>query len=84
MTIDFFSNCKKCILEPFVLDQLEIIDNLLPYMNKCYSSIGYRRLKELLCAPLCNIMIINDRLNTLDILINNIDLYNSIDSLMNK
>jgi hypothetical protein len=30
ITIDFFSENKKCILEPFVLEQIEIIENILP------------------------------------------------------
>ncbi|MEE6474210.1 hypothetical protein FKM82_010317 [Ascaphus truei] len=89
----FAKTSQRMVLDGVTLTNLEILQNgtngsvegtLLEKLDTCVTPFGKRLLKQWLCAPLCNPMSINDRLNAIEDLMAVPDKVSEIGELLKK
>uniref|UniRef100_T1IQG1 DNA mismatch repair protein n=1 Tax=Strigamia maritima TaxID=126957 RepID=T1IQG1_STRMM len=78
---------NKMVLDGITLENLDVLQNsvtgsidgtLIQVLDHCFTSFGKRLLRQWLCAPLCDISAINNRLDAIEDLLKAKDLINQI------
>ncbi len=78
LKIDFFSVKNLEIFESLNADNNEMDSNLFSLIDKTKTSMGKRKLKQIMVSPLTNIIKINNRLDLVDMFFNNINIAKEI------
>ncbi len=78
LKIDFFSVKNLEIFESLNANQNDVDSSLFSLIDKTKTSMGKRKLKQMLLSPLTNVVKISNRLDVVDIFFNNINIAKEI------